>query len=624
MSFPVRELEEISRKVAEKVIGEDIDCVDAEASGSTRVITDEGPSDSDSETFGSPTEVRRDSFEEFLKKDPRYKVKSNETKTENKMADETLKQLIVALKVLGVRNAERRFDIRDVKDIVVVFDPDVPTTPTAEQWIETIDKAAALYKADDDWKLQCGIINLQGAAKLWFSGVDVKTWQEFKTNLVRDFPTSVDMVSIHQAMMGRKKLPSESLETYFYSQVAMGKKGKLPDEAIIKYIVSGLEGRYGTIAQVECLPDLLKQLKWLVELKDLKVAESNPRATSSRSPRSTGAISMKCYRCGTMGYVAATCNEKSNTKMQNVECFRCNHKGHIAKNCSKFIQKENVRVMQEVSQQSNFVKEVRVGDCKLEALYDCGSAATTIKQSYRRALGNIERCDMMLVGFGGNKVSVTEKSNEVITVDGLNLESTVYVVNYVQANAVIIGRDIIDREDIRFIKERGSARIEMISNECVGEDVDAVGGQGDVYKVRAFEPIEATGINVEGEYERGRILQVVQQYRQCFAKNYHEMGTAKDCEMTIEMFSLDKPVYTKQYPLEYAREKVIEKTVNELLEANIIQPSKSPYNSPTVLVRKKNGEWRMVVDYRAVNAKTVKDKWPMPVIEDCLNRLVGG
>ncbi|XP_053686781.1 uncharacterized protein LOC128736329 [Sabethes cyaneus] len=629
MSVHESELEEISRIVAEKVIGKDSDCAGGVSSGLTEEIqiAPESASDSEGETFGSPTEARRDSFfEQLSKKDPRYKVKLQKTKADDSMAEQTLKQLIDALQVLGVRNTERRFDVRDVKDIVVAFDPDVPTTPTAEQWVETIDKAAALYKANDEWKLQCGIVNLQGASKLWFSGVEVTTWQEFKTKLIRDFPSSVDVVSIHQTMMSRKKLASESIETYFYSHVAMGKKGKLPDEAIIKYIVSGLEGRYGTIAQIGSLPDLLKQLKWLVELKDLKPAENNSRATPSRFVKPTGTMNMKCYRCGTVGHVAATCSEKTSAKIQSVECFRCNQKGHIAKNCGKFGSKEKARIMQEISQQSNFVKNVQIGDCNLDALYDCGSAVTTIKQNCRRALNNIERCDLVLIGFGGNKVNVTEKSTEVLIVDGLNLESAVYVVpNHVQANAVIIGRDILDREDIRFIKEKGSARIEQIvSSDYKDEDAAVSGGRRDVFNVRAFEPIEATEINVDGEEERGRILEVVQRYRHCFAKNYHEMGTAKDCEMVIEMSGSEKPVYTKQYSLEYSREKVVESTVKELMEANIIQPSKSPYNSPTVLVRKKNGDWRMVVDYRAVNARTVKDKWPMPIIEDCLNRLVGG
>ncbi|EAT43060.1 AAEL005467-PA [Aedes aegypti] len=299
MSETERVLEEISKSVAESVVG--VPNSQEEAGGSTSGQTSlprsgaKEESDSESELFRSPTGSRRLSFEELLHKDPRYKKRT--------MDDAAMKQLIAALTGIAQGSAQRRFDVRDVKDLVVQFDPDIPTTPTAEQWVDSIVKAAALYQGNDEWKLQCGILNLNGAAKLWFTGVAVNTWDEFKTALIHDFPTSVDAVGIHQAMINRKKLPHESLETYFYSHVALGRKGKLADEAIIKYIVLGLEGRFGTITQVSTLPELLKQLKWLAEVRDLKPTEGHVRPSILKSAKSSGALSanIKCYRCNGEG-----------------------------------------------------------------------------------------------------------------------------------------------------------------------------------------------------------------------------------------------------------------------------------------------------------------------------------
>ena len=63
--------------------------------------------------------------------------------------------------------------------------------------------------------------------------------------------------------------------------------------------------------------------------------------------------------------------------------------------------------------------------------------------------------------------------------------------------------------------------------------------------------------------------------------------------------------------------------INQLLEAGIIRPSHSPYASPIVLVRKKNGKLRMCVDYRKLNARTVRDSYNLPKIEDLLLTLSG-
>lgn len=79
-------------------------------------------------------------------------------------------------------------------------------------------------------------------------------------------------------------------------------------------------------------------------------------------------------------------------------------------------------------------------------------------------------------------------------------------------------------------------------------------------------------------------------------------------------------------PYRYAAEQksVIEQIINEMLKAGIIQHSHSSYASPVVLVKKKDNTWRMCVDYRGLNAITIKDKFPIPLIEELLEEFGGG
>lgn len=67
----------------------------------------------------------------------------------------------------------------------------------------------------------------------------------------------------------------------------------------------------------------------------------------------------------------------------------------------------------------------------------------------------------------------------------------------------------------------------------------------------------------------------------------------------------------------------MENIIAELIQSQEIQISDSPYSSPAVMVRKKDGSWRLCVDYRQLNGQTIKNKFPMPIIEDLLDELHG-
>ena len=90
----------------------------------------------------------------------------------------------------------------------------------------------------------------------------------------------------------------------------------------------------------------------------------------------------------------------------------------------------------------------------------------------------------------------------------------------------------------------------------------------------------------------------------------------------------DRPINTRQYRFPQLHKEEINKQVEELLEGGIVKPSQSPYNTPIWIVPKKedskgNKRWRMVLDFRALNEKTIGDAYPLPNIVDILDQLGG-
>jgi hypothetical protein len=81
------------------------------------------------------------------------------------------------------------------------------------------------------------------------------------------------------------------------------------------------------------------------------------------------------------------------------------------------------------------------------------------------------------------------------------------------------------------------------------------------------------------------------------------------------------PPNIKPYKVPHKQTNEVEKLIQAMFQEAIIRPSNNPYSSPTILVRKKDGSWRLCIDYRELNSQTSKDKFPIPVIEDLLDEL---
>ena len=97
----------------------------------------------------------------------------------------------------------------------------------------------------------------------------------------------------------------------------------------------------------------------------------------------------------------------------------------------------------------------------------------------------------------------------------------------------------------------------------------------------------------------------------------------RDHVHAIHFIPVSVPPKIGPYRYPSVQKSEIERMIAEMLEAGIIQPSQSSFSTQVVLVHKKDGSWCMCPDYRELNKLTIKEKFPIPVIDELLDELHG-
>uniref|UniRef100_A0A151UII3 Retrovirus-related Pol polyprotein from transposon 17.6 n=1 Tax=Cajanus cajan TaxID=3821 RepID=A0A151UII3_CAJCA len=103
----------------------------------------------------------------------------------------------------------------------------------------------------------------------------------------------------------------------------------------------------------------------------------------------------------------------------------------------------------------------------------------------------------------------------------------------------------------------------------------------------------------------------------------HSLPPTRYTDHHIHLLPNSSPVNVRPYRYPHYQKCEIEKQIEEMLHSGLIQPSNSPFSSSVLLVKKKDGSWRFCVDYRALNSISVKDRFPLPTIDELLDELGG-
>lgn len=136
------------------------------------------------------------------------------------------------------------------------------------------------------------------------------------------------------------------------------------------------------------------------------------------------------------------------------------------------------------------------------------------------------------------------------------------------------------------------------------------------------EQIQAIDLSVLSGPQQEQVREFLHRHKSVFSAFEGDLGCTNLISHDIPVLD-DKPIRQRYRRLPPSDYEAVKAHLRQLLDSQVIRESSSPYASPIVLVRKKDGSLRMCVDYRQLNSKTRKDAFPLPRIEESLDALSG-
>lgn len=136
------------------------------------------------------------------------------------------------------------------------------------------------------------------------------------------------------------------------------------------------------------------------------------------------------------------------------------------------------------------------------------------------------------------------------------------------------------------------------------------------------DPLSELDLSVLNHTEQEKVRSLLRKYADVFSAHEGDLGCTDLIAHEIPLLD-DAPVcqrFRRIPPLEY---EAVKAHIQQLLDSQVIRESSSPYASPTVIVKKKDGSIRLCIDYRQLNSTTRRDAFPLPRIEESLDALSG-
>lgn len=518
----------------------------------------------------------------------------------------------------------QRINVTSIAELLNTFDG---TPRDYEAWEGQIKLLKEAYRLEDDMaKILVGM-RLKGRASEWFHSKSEHiqlSFDELLRELSRMFRFKQSKITLRKTFEERKWKQSESIHEYVHDKIILGNKISIPDDEILEYVIEGIpdvhlrdEARLHSFNDIDALLRAFEKISLSERLGnssskqgkrnfEQKGAENHQRSTGTHRGKDQQKPAKRCFNCGEQSHLGAECPSKS----EGVKCFKCYERGHVAAKCpkkSEVAKSETVKSGCAKLQSANRIcnKEVKLGGIEICALLDTGSDISLLsKAKYDELdLPPFNENSIVFCGVGAKDNKTVGFVETILEVDNNTYPIRVHLIpDNLALHDLLLGTDFIKQVELNI--KGGSVRISPIAEEIP-----------EVLNIQVVDDTQLDFSALANSEHKEKITKLVSDY-------IPEQRYESDLKMSI-IVKDDEPVYQRARRLSMSERELVNRQIDEWIRDGIVQPSISEYASPIVLVKKKDGSVRICIDYRNLNRKIVKDRYPLPLIEDQLDALQG-